>query len=816
VSAVGSFFSGLFGGGRRDSKETARVRDEFVAYVRVGESQRLRLANRKFSDVVSEHPDEYVEFLHRCKCGEAAVAAFRDLSESQKRGMAEKFGVQILEILEHEPNSAVSSVMVELLLSLPEGLIGRIRSLFSARRAPSETEESLRLRVESELIAGFSSFPRRWSESFLLDNPGAFIELFHNGNAEVVAVASIILAAAPPEIRDDFVARHAKQLFHTIAMAPVVQGLTSIFLGFFDKWHEQSSECASACLAAIQSTKLFLECLPKLNLRAKEAIFKEAFQEFYLLVASFIVNLKPELKIRRTQHIMGGIQVRVSQETCNAFVAGKESPLAFLITAGEFGKRKGKGVDDDGTVVSSTMLVYVMDFLRRAPREAQRSFAVENPGAFWDAFHPLCGELPACCLAILFGMSDEERQPFIEANADKFFPLVLFSQRVEIRSAAARMIAQFSEAFLMEHGTELVRLISECKDQGIREFVTSLIDPFCDRFVIRYGKEVIEMFIGAADPNLYELGIRWIAALDDFSMQQFFLQHAAMFILCLGCAGEEKASLIARMLTLIRRAGPKAIDYPVAANGLMYCCFSQHSAVQTFGREHFRALRPDVRARALEGGMVSSIISLLGGGLLERLRSLLQPKGSGSFSDTLLQALPSVFLFGAAEEIMAKWKLTPEGRFLATQSLDYRALFFEIPILRSSGVQVNIFGDNEEVQLLFLLLLMSAFLSRTQGPSSELRAFVIALLMAHSLDVRVDILGKVASVFGWGSDQPVKPFWIGLYDILCQREELDWQYFRDVSAVGGAWNKMLEGFPTGLAEYLGIPDVSSLVLLGSN
>jgi hypothetical protein len=791
MGAVSSFFRSFFGGSR-DSAEVCGVKQELIARITKDPSERGRLERKSFPDLVCDNADVYADLLRQDY--QNAVVALWNLSDAHKRAFVEKAGGRILQML-NGAGPALCAAIIDLLLALPDGLVGRIKSLLGGRRPQSESEEALRQRVGSELIDGFSKFPAWAAKLFISDNAEMFISLFRSSHKEVVAIASIILASAPGDIRDALVISRAKLLLETIAFAPFVSGLTSVFLQFFPSEGREAAKSAMAFLVAVRSAEFVFEWLPRLSSPAKEAIFANAFNEFYFLVLSSVGDLNPGLAARRVGAIMDGVRTEISPATCSALVAGKESPLAFLL--GESRQKKGEG--GVSAVAARTMIPYLGDSLRRASPESQYSFAIQNPKVFFESFDPPRGELFTYCSTILQAMPEGDRRPFIWANADMFLQFALFSPLVGMRFAALRLIEQRCESFLSEHGDKFIERLSTCEDREVREFIIKMARPFCSGLVRQHGETVVGALLGAADPGLPDLGIRWIETLDEFSLRGFFVSHANAFLAHLGCFDEKKASLVTRMLAILGRF-PGAIVPQAVAAGLGHCCLSPLPVVRDFASEQLRGCDSDVRAEALGAGVTFGILSVLHhSGSLERLRSLLDRR-----ADSWVDAVATAFSLLALDEIVAKGRSAPGGKLLSTRKFDQGALFEAVAAL-SPDVQGVVLSDNGEALGLFFLGLVAAFVSQAQGAADELRTFYIPLLVAHSPSVRAGILGKIAENLGWKRARPEKPLWKGLQETWGPKG-VGRQYFdRIFTAAGFQWNAMLEGLPADQVAYLAIP-----------
>jgi hypothetical protein len=593
-----------------------------------------------------------------------------------------------------------------------------------------------------------------------------------------------MLAAAPPKIRDAFVERYAKELFHTISMAPVVLGVTAFIASFFSDESRGAHSYAEACLAAIQSSKLIFEWLPKLHPHVKEVIFAEVFREFHLLVISSVSSLRPDLAAPQVCDIMARMRVPVSTKTCDAFVADAGSPLALLLET----SCKGDSADDVPVTVSRTILPYVADFLRRASREAQCSFALQNPKAFFNAFGPLGRELPltVCCVIILQTMREESRRPFLEEHGDMFIERVLFSAQLEIRSAAAEMIAGWCEPFLMTYGVRLIVVFSTCKDEAIRRFIDVTIHPFKAEFVLKYGKEIIEMLLGSTDPSPWAWGIRWIGMLDEFSRRQFLLCYGDSLLSHLGCMAWETP--LARQVLDFIESVPGAIPPRAATGGLLHCCLSTVPDIRNFAHQLFQQCDRDLRAQAIEVCLVSIVGSTLRNDLMDQLCSLIPGDAAK-------------FIFGLLNDFLAEESLKPGRRLWCVQKVDREALFGEVAALGSPEVQCGVLSGDLKLVESFAVGLMAAVASRASEPLDTL---FIPLLTAFALPAREMALRTALEVLGLFRSADGRPYWEVLLELWGSR--VDQRYFDGIFiAVCARWNAMLEGLPVDLVECLKIP-----------
>ncbi|MDR1456814.1 MAG: hypothetical protein LBI34_02035 [Puniceicoccales bacterium] len=404
---------------------------------------------------------------------DAAIHAFGRMTDAQKRLFITNAAARILAVLESDASPILRGNLINLILMLPEGLWGRMFSFLRSNEARSETEVQLRARIESDLIDGFTCFPELYSELFLLKHGVEFIPLFSCGHQEVVAIASIILKAAPGKYRDVFVATHGKILFRALSSAPVVTRLSSLFLRLFKD--KSASEYGSACMATVQSVKFAFEWIPQLGQKAKENIFSAAFPEFCMLLFMHVLELPPDVAAQKVNEIISRISCNMSPALCDAFVRGPKSPLAFLLDA------SSKNDSSDAVVsrVNNAILPHASDFLSFASAEAQSSFAIQNPEMFFEAFSRVdVPRLPTCCLAIIQAMPKANSTQFIENYADLFVRFVVLSKIGRIRNASIEMLGDRRESFLMEHGSSLLRRFSACEDQAVRATAITLATSY--------------------------------------------------------------------------------------------------------------------------------------------------------------------------------------------------------------------------------------------------------------------------------------------------------------------------------------------------
>ncbi|MDR2677219.1 MAG: hypothetical protein LBB26_01480 [Puniceicoccales bacterium] len=148
--------------------------------VATSERERRTFSRKPLPDLACAHVDACWGVLRNSNLGGDAISVLGNFSDAQKCDFVKKSGVQILETLNSPANPALLAAVIDLLIALPDGLLGRIKSLFTGRRAPSEVEEALRCHVESELVDGFSRFPEWAFTLFIFDNANMFVTLFNS------------------------------------------------------------------------------------------------------------------------------------------------------------------------------------------------------------------------------------------------------------------------------------------------------------------------------------------------------------------------------------------------------------------------------------------------------------------------------------------------------------------------------------------------------------------------------------------------------------------------------------------------------------
>ncbi|MDR2341193.1 MAG: hypothetical protein LBD72_02605 [Puniceicoccales bacterium] len=727
------------------------------------------------------------------------VDTFMGLSDEAKACIANKFAPVLLSsLLKYNSNEPVLRCLIELVLALPPTFGDRIKNLFVGQRPDESQWAGLRRRVVSGLVDGFSCLSSTHVRMFFRDRPEDFVALFDTCNNSLTALAAIMLAAAPNDVRDDLFVHYSRQLLKNINQATLIGGLVATVTHFFGG---DAPGYALTCVTGIETMELTLGMIGRLGEQGQRAVLAEAFNELVLMIVASVAARKPSDVVRWVCDFIG--QIRFDRISCDPFVCARfvgsmgdgMSPLGDLL-----GMSQAKGKPECS--VSRAILPYTVSLVSQAPVDVLQAFALERSATFFMAFDLDNSEFPICFAAILNTISDDRRSAFANDNADAFLRSVLFSPLPSVREVGLNFLRNGLDSFLVQHGAEVARILVERAD--VREFGLELLSGFRGSFVAQNGKEVIETFVGSGNPILVKFVFDCINGFNGVQQQHFFISYGDSFLTWMGCIGKQDVSSIERMLGVAWRARNAGAITSSSAEGLLYCCLSGDKGVRDFGLSLFRSYAPNIRAKAIVSGLMGMLVSVLGDGLLEELRALNNDAGA-SLVNVAWQAMVG-FLFDEVDKVGSKYGMTLPGRL--NFRCDWRDLCAELWALKSTpNVQCAIFRENESIQLLFALCAAGAFVDQVRRGSRETFTMIISLVCAQLGEARVFVVALLASCVGYEADNVSRQQMtaLGFLSALLGDDAL-----RCLPCVCNAirddWNDMLCDVPEELRDYLMITE----------
>ncbi|MDR2664356.1 MAG: hypothetical protein LBB14_02410 [Puniceicoccales bacterium] len=507
---------------------------------------RGRLTKMSGEKIIGEYGNAFIDFVVSDSDAQALLWKLGLPHQALVRGLFERHGDYLIRRLFNSDDEKTRQAALGLVLDLSSDT-----SALQELRMDGDGSAQME-RLKTAGLRTFRSLPDWFRELFLCNRMDMAVELFGYHREGAVAI-SLLLASAPPPVREQFLLLQADKIFNTLQSAfggPLIEVLTRLIAAFVPSMRSTPEEeavrnrqCWSEMLSACSAMDILMDWLPECSQATLARLTLTHFEglNFCMLLWSEASSAGLHDDREARESAGKGKRERVAQvEILLLDSLNLEDRIPFMCNE--------KNSDMLNLIIGNAD--YPRDIARACAAyllslgASDIFFCLGKNQKFSELLFAMLRseEFGADCLALLTSFSAEERRQFVHMQARKFFQ---FLRDGPLADGASRLLLDLSTGELRRLFWDLSRgdgPLGRCDFFEIvfsvanRELRAVLLGFLCGgelsqrrQLLAEGGSEFCSCLLGSREPEVGEMAVQFLRTFPKRFRQDFAATNGEKF-----------------------------------------------------------------------------------------------------------------------------------------------------------------------------------------------------------------------------------------------------------------------------------------------